>query len=40
LATTDATIAAVALHHHLALITDNLKHYPMQDLSLYPMPEA
>src|ERR1035437_9262178 len=32
LATTDVTIAAVALYHHLTLITDNLKHYPMKDL--------
>ena len=38
LATTDATIAAVAIHHQLTLITDNLKHYPMKELSLYPMP--
>ena len=40
LATTDVTIAAVALYHHLTLITGNLKHYPMKGLSLYPMPEA
>jgi len=39
LATTDVTIAAVALHHHLSLITDNLKHYPMKELSLYPLPD-
>ena len=38
LATTDATIAAVALHHQLTLITDNLKHYPMKELSIYPLP--
>jgi predicted nucleic acid-binding protein len=37
LATTDVTIAAVALHHQLCLITDNLKHYPMKELSLYPL---
>jgi predicted nucleic acid-binding protein len=37
LATTDATIAAVALHHQLTLITDNLKHYPMKELLLYPL---
>ena len=37
LATTDATIAAVALHHQLTLITDNLKHYPMKELPLYPL---
>jgi predicted nucleic acid-binding protein len=38
LATTDATIAAVAIHHQLTLITDNLKHYPMKELSIYPLP--
>jgi len=37
LATSDVTIAAVALHHQLSLITDNLKHYPMKELSLYPL---
>jgi predicted nucleic acid-binding protein len=40
LATTDVTIAAVALYHHLTLITDNLKHYPMKELSLHPAPGA
>ncbi len=38
LASTDVTIAAVALHHQLILITDNLKHYPMKELSIYPLP--
>jgi len=38
LATTDATIAAAAIHHQLTLITDNLKHYPMKELSIYPLP--
>ena len=38
LATTDATLAAVAIHYQLTLITDNLKHYPMKELSFYPMP--
>ena len=38
LATTDATIAATAIHHQLILITDNLKHYPMKELSIYPLP--
>jgi predicted nucleic acid-binding protein len=38
LATTDATIAAVAIHNQLTLITDNLKHYPMKELSIYPLP--
>lgn len=40
LATTDVTIAAVALYHHLTLITDNRKHYPMKELNLYPLPSA
>ena len=37
LAATDVTIAAVAIHHQLTVITDNLKHYPMKELSLYPL---
>jgi predicted nucleic acid-binding protein len=37
LATTDVTIAAVAVHHELPLITDNTKHYPMKNISLYPL---
>jgi predicted nucleic acid-binding protein len=32
-------IAATALHHNLALLTDNTKDFPMPDLSLYPLPE-
>ena len=39
LATTDVTIAAVSLYHRVSLITDNLKHYPMKDLDLYPLPK-
>jgi predicted nucleic acid-binding protein len=35
----DATIAAVALVHELTLLTDNVKDFPMKDLSLYPLPE-
>ena len=38
LATTDVTIAATAIYHQLVLITDNLKHYPMRELSIYPPP--
>jgi predicted nucleic acid-binding protein len=38
LATTDAMIPATAIHHQLVLITDNLKHYPMKELSIYPLP--
>ena len=33
----DATIAAVALAHGLMLMTDNNRHFPMQELQLYPM---
>ena len=40
LALADVTIAAVALDHHLGLITDNAKHYPMKDLEHYPMEPA
>ena len=40
LAIGDVTVAAVALHHHLTLVTDNVKHYPMGELSLYPLPGA
>ena len=38
LSTNDVTIAAVALHYQVTLITDNLKHYPMKELSLYTLP--
>jgi predicted nucleic acid-binding protein len=40
LAIGDVTVAAVALYHHLTLITDNAKHYPMKGVSLYPLPGA
>ena len=33
----DTTIAAVALEYNLTLITDNIKHYPMPELKLYPL---
>jgi predicted nucleic acid-binding protein len=36
----DATIAAVALIHELTLMTDNIKDFPMKELSLYPLPVA
>ena len=39
LATTDVTIAAVAIYHQLPLITDNVKHYPMKELDIYPLPK-
>jgi predicted nucleic acid-binding protein len=38
LAATDVTIAAVALHYQLSLMTDNLKHYPMKELTIFPFP--
>ena len=38
LAITDILIAAVALHHQLHLITDNVKDFPAQEVSLYPLP--
>ena len=40
LALGDATIAAVALTHRLPLLTDNVRHYPMKELELYPLPSA
>jgi tRNA(fMet)-specific endonuclease VapC len=39
LSVTDALIAAVAVHYGLTLITDNIKDFPMKDLSLYPLPK-
>jgi tRNA(fMet)-specific endonuclease VapC len=40
LAVSDVTIAAVSLFYHLTLITDNVKHYPIADLSLHTLPAA
>jgi predicted nucleic acid-binding protein len=34
----DATIAAVAITHHLPLLTDNVKDFTMKELRLYPLP--
>jgi predicted nucleic acid-binding protein len=34
---TDTTITTVALEYNLTLITDNVKHYPMPQLKLYPL---
>ncbi len=31
----DAIIASTALHHELALVTTNAKHFPMADLVVY-----
>lgn len=37
LSLSDTTIAAVAMEYNLTLITDNVKHYPMAQLKLYPI---
>jgi predicted nucleic acid-binding protein len=34
----DVTIAAVALAYQLPLLTDNQKHFPMPELTFYPLP--
>lgn len=34
----DTTIAAVALVNELTLLTDNVKDFPMKELTLYPLP--
>ena len=39
LAVADVTVAAVAIHHRLTLLTDNLKRYPMKELTLHPLPK-
>jgi predicted nucleic acid-binding protein len=36
----DTIVAAVALHHQLALVTGNTKDFPMEDLSFHVLPEA
>jgi len=36
----DVTIAGVALTHGLPLVTDNVKHFPMADLEIVPLPDA
>ena len=36
----DTMIAAVALVHELTLMTDNVKDFPMKELTLYPLPLA
>ena len=38
LALPDVTIAAVALRHHLVLITANTKDFPMPELQIHPLP--
>jgi predicted nucleic acid-binding protein len=34
----DVTLAAIAIHNKLTLLTDNLKHFPMPELQLLPLP--
>jgi len=36
----DTTIAAVAIHNDLILLTDNTRDFPMKELQLYPLPRA
>ena len=36
----DTTIAAVAISHELTLLTDNVKDFPMSEVSLFPLPTA
>ena len=38
LTVSDATIAAVAIHHRLTLLTDNVRDFPMKELAIYPLP--
>ena len=34
----DLIIAATAITHHLVLMTDNRKDFPMPELAIYPLP--
>ena len=34
----DVIIAAVAMHYELTLVTDNVRDFPMKELSLHPLP--
>lgn len=36
----DVLIAATALHYGLTLITDNLKHFPMPELTVHGVPKG
>ena len=36
----DVMIAAVGIENELTLLTDNVKDFPMEDLSLYAMPKT
>jgi predicted nucleic acid-binding protein len=35
----DALIAATVIENGLTLVTDNVKHFPMQEIKLYPLPQ-
>jgi predicted nucleic acid-binding protein len=34
----DVTLAAIAIHSKLVFLTDNVKHFPMPELHLLPLP--
>lgn len=36
----DAMIAATAIENRLILVTDNVKHFPMPEIKLYPLPSS
>ena len=36
----DVILAAVAIHKEITLLTDNLKDFPMADLSLHSLPKT
>lgn len=38
LSTYDALVAATAVEHQATLVTGNLRHFPMPELSLLPLP--
>ncbi|MGD9894988.1 MAG: type II toxin-antitoxin system VapC family toxin, partial [Dehalococcoidia bacterium] len=40
LSTTDCLIAAVAVEHGATLVTANVRHFPMPELTLQPLPRA
>lgn len=35
----DVIIASVAIHNGLTLLTDNVKDFPMKELSIHPLPK-
>src|SRR5580704_7515585 len=36
---TDVTIASVALTNRIPLLSDNVKHFPMREIHLFPLPQ-